>query len=488
MNNKIKILISTDSAAIQTGLAETTRNIFMPLIGMYPNKYDIHQLGFFHFFPREKVSWPIYQTKVKQGPNGAMEIEESDKYGQTTFHDLVYKLKPDIVFGYGDMWHFNHLITSPYRNNYRLLTYYTIDGQPYFGSTLSSNGDTEWGNNLAKVDEVVTLSFFGRDVLKESCKELKDKDIKVMYHSMNMNLYKYVTADRKLELKDKILPKIIDRKQSFIAGFVGRNQFRKQNHKLWEVTHYMVHGDYIHCNDCDRIIPKEWNHAARRSKDPSRSYGDLEQLTLYERGYNYEYCWYCKSSNVKNGTPDPNFYMWFHIPKKDPGYNYELHERMWKVENNCLYTSHVDNAVGIPKEEIINLMSSFDCFFYPSGGEGFGNPAMEAMALGVPVVYSDYSSHAEFCKFGGLPIRVSTYVPELMIGINRSIIDTGSAIRQLLKLRQDAKLKEQLGIKAHMHASQYDILHMTKAWDQLFTNLYAKPLPIGNNSLYATTI
>lgn len=487
-NNKIKILISTDSAALQTGLAETTRNIFLPLQALFPNKYDLHQIGFFHFFPKEKVGWPIYQTKVKQGPNG-IELEESDRYGQQTFHEVVQKIKPDIVFGYGDMWHFNHIITSPYRNSYRMLAYYTVDGQPYFGGSLGIDGETEWGSNLAKVDQIVTLSFFGQEVLKASCKELINKDIKVMYHPFNNQIYQYIDPIKKKEIKDKILPKIIDRDKSFITGFVGRNQFRKQNHKLWEVTHYMVYGDYILCKDCDRVTIKEYNHAARRSKDITKVNSDLECLTLYEKGYKYEYCWYCKSNNIQDGVPDPNFYMWFHIPKKDPGYNSELHERMWKVSNNCLYTNnHVDNAVGVTKEEMVTLMASFDCMLYPSGGEGFGNPAFEALGLGVPVVYADYSAHAEYCRFGGLPIKVSTYVPELGIGINRSIIDTGSAVRQLLKLRQDQKLRETLGRAGFDHVSTYDLLSMARNWDSIFTELYNKPLPIKENKLYATTI
>lgn len=488
MANKIKILIVTDSAALQSGLATTTRNIFIPLVQAYPDKYEIHQLGFFHFMPKEQVPWPIYQTKLINTPNG-MQPDPADNYGQLSFNEIVAKVRPDIVFGYGDMWHFNHLIQSPLRNTYRLITYYTIDGSPYFGHKLDQEANTEWGPNLAKVDQVVTLSHFGKDVLKASCKEIADANIKVMYHPMEMSKSPYVTDKQRAELRVKILPKII-RPDAFVAGFVGRNQFRKQNHKLWEVLHYMVTGEYIQCNDCQRVTPKEYNHAARRPKDPDLNHSDFEQLTLYDKDYRYNNCWYCKSSNIRTGAPDPNFYMWLHMPKRDStsghAYNHELHERMWKVSNNIFYTEGVEEG-NIAKNTLNAIMATWDCMFYPSGGEGFGNPPFEAMGLGVPILYSDYSSHAEFCKFGGLPIRVASYVPELGIGINRAVIDTGHAIQRFLEIKNPV-LRAKLSKAAHEYISQFDVSHMFPAWDNIFSDVMSKPLPVHNKRIYAASV
>lgn len=484
MTNKIKLLISTDSAAIHSGLAETVRNIFIPLLQLYPNKYDIHQLGFFNFVPKEKVPWPIYNTKVKPGPRGP-EPDMDDKYGEQTFHPLVDKLNPDIVFGYGDMWHFSHILNSPARNTYRLCVYYTIDGQPYFGH-VEDNGETHWGKNLTKADEIVVLSHFGKETLQAGCPELKDKDIKVMYHPLETNRFPKLTHDQKKEVRSKILPPVIA-KDSFICGWMGRNQFRKQNYKLWEVLHYIVYGDYIECDHCNRITIKEWNHSARRTKDPDKFPGELDKLTLYERGYKYDHCWHCKSTNIRSGTPIPNFYMWFHMPKNDPGYNPDLHERIWNVGKNCLYSSDMDNPRGISKKDLSMITASWDCMFYPSGGEGFGNPVAEAMACGIPIVYSDYSSHSEFAAHGGLPVRVS-YIPEIHHGIMRSSVDTNHAIQQLLKIYRDDKLRESLGIKGKIYISQYSLIQMAPVWDKIFTDMMNKPLPINSSNLYSAVI
>lgn len=482
-NDKIKILISTDSAILHSGLAETVRHIFIPLLKVFPNKYHIEQIGFFHHNPSAPTPWPIYQTKTKPGPQGP-ELDLEDKYGEQSFDAVCSKVKPDIVFGYGDMWHFNHILNSTLRNSFRLCTYYTIDGAPYFGH-LEADGTTAWGKNLAKSDQIVVLSHFGKEVLKQN-PELKDKDIKVRYHPLEMGRYPLRSEEQKKEIRDKILPGNMPR-DAFIMGWCGRNQFRKQNYTLWETLHYLVHGDYIKCNTCERITLKEWNHTARRTKDPYKYKGQLDKLTYYNKGYNYEYCWHCKSENISSGIPRDDIYLWFHMSKDDPGYNPDLHERMWNVGERCIYTSNINNINGVTKEDLAALISVWDCMLYPSGGEGFGNPAWEAMAAGTPVVYSDYSSHAEFCQHGGLPIRVS-YIPELHHGIMRSKIDIAHGVEQCLSLYDDRSLLSKLGNLGRMFAAQYDLKHLVGAWDSIFTDMMKKPLPVQGDVLYGAMV
>lgn len=481
---KIKILLSTHSAALHSGLSETARHIFIPLLQKYPEKYDIHQLGYFHLGGVEQVPWPIYPTKMTQTPQG-VNFDHEDRYGQKSFDPLVAQLNPDIVMGYGDMWHFEHMLSSPLRNSYRLLTYYTIDGQPYYGH-LEADNSTDWGKKLLKADEVIVLSHFGKEVLERGCPELKDKNIKVMYHPLDMSRYPNLSDQQRLDVRDKILPKQLSR-SAFICGWLGKNQFRKQNYKLWEVTHYMVYGDYIECNNCKRITIKEYNHTTRETKDPDKYPGELDKITMYSHDYRYDHCWYCKSKSITPGVPNPNFLMWFHMAKDDPGYNPDLHERMWKVSNNCVYTSNLRGLYGVKASDVAMLLCSWDCFFNPSGGEGFGNPMFEAMAAGTPLVYSDYSSHSEFCKFGGLPVRC-TYQPELIHGIQRAAVDTAHAIEQILKLVRDQQLRKTIGMRGKIHASQFAIPHMVTAWDQIFTTLMSKPLPMHSQRIYGTVV
>eukprot|EP01052_Picozoa_sp_SAG31_P022704 SAG31_NODE_1820_length_7198_cov_3.163122_5_plen_133_part_00 len=49
----------------------------------------------------------------------------------------------------------------------------------------------------------------------------------------------------------------------------------------------------------------------------------------------------------------------------------------------------------VSREQMRNLYASSDAFVLPSRGEGWGLPVMEAMAMGKPVLVTNYSGPAE---------------------------------------------------------------------------------------------
>lgn len=51
------------------------------------------------------------------------------------------------------------------------------------------------------------------------------------------------------------------------------------------------------------------------------------------------------------------------------------------------------------KEQLFSLYSSCDAFVFPSRGEAWGLPAIEAVAAGLPIVSTFYSGHTEFLPF-----------------------------------------------------------------------------------------
>jgi glycosyltransferase involved in cell wall biosynthesis len=56
----------------------------------------------------------------------------------------------------------------------------------------------------------------------------------------------------------------------------------------------------------------------------------------------------------------------------------------------------------VPDDDLCSLYSTCDAFLYPSLYEGFGLPALEAMACGAPVIVADRSSMPEVVGAGGL--------------------------------------------------------------------------------------
>jgi glycosyltransferase involved in cell wall biosynthesis len=463
---KTKILIVTDSAKIHTGLAETARLVFKRLLERYPDQFEIHQHGWFNFNGVEEVPWPIYNTHVNHKPDGTQELDPADRYGQRTFEGILEKVKPDIIWTNGDLWCFDHILHSPNRNKFRLITYYTIDGQPYWGGWIKPEQASEWGSKLVKSDRVVVLTEWGKDTLVKSCPELEEEDIDVVYHPTEVSRFTVRDREQKQLVRDSMYNDQIP-KDAFILGWVGRNQFRKQNYKMWELMHYMASGEYLTCDDCGKVTRKDYDHAARRSRK-------VGELLMYDKNYDYSHCWHCNSKNVQEGEPIDDIYLWLHMNKQDPGYGADIHGTMWNVSERCIYTNGLEQSKGLPPQVIADLISSWDCMLYLSGGEGFGIPAFESLMCGVPVIYTNYSSHADFCQHGGIPVRID-YISELAFGIQRAIANTDDAIKKTLWAYNNREALEVLGHKGREFAESKNLDSIVDSWYEIFNEMMEKP-------------
>jgi len=477
---KTKILILTDSPKIHTGLGGNCREVFKTLLAKYPDKYEIQQLGWFNFGGQENVPWPVHNTNIIKKPDGNADMDHEDRYGQKTFEAVRAQFNPDIVWSAGDLWCFTHMLNSPTRNLFRLALYYTIDGAPYFGTVLEPNRKSEWGSLLSRADEVVVWSEFGQKVLQDSCPELKNRDVKVIYHPAQPDLFKTLTPEQKKAERNRLYTGQIP-KEAFILGYIGRNQFRKQNYKMWEVLHYVKHGDYIECQDCDRITVKEFDWCTQKPK----SSGDL---FMYEQGYDYKNCWYCRSANIVPGKPTSDILLWQHMNRTDPGYNYPLHAKMWDIEDRVIISGALNSTTGLSPQQLASIIPTWDGLIYLSGGEGFGIPAFEAQQCGLPIIYTNYSSHMDFAKHGGLPVRCS-FIPEFAFAINRAIADTGDTVKQIMWAYRNRDKFAQLGLQGSQFAATKTPESIVEQWDDLFTKMMLKPLAVnGSKQIYATTL
>lgn len=63
---------------------------------------------------------------------------------------------------------------------------------------------------------------------------------------------------------------------------------------------------------------------------------------------------------------------------------------------STIWTGKEGTSADLTDAEMLGLYHGVDCMLMPSKGEGIGMPALEAAATGLPVIYTDFSSPAEY--------------------------------------------------------------------------------------------
>lgn len=122
------------------------------------------------------------------------------------------------------------------------------------------------------------------------------------------------------------------------------------------------------------------------------------------------------------------------------------------IENRVIFTGF------IPTSDLVYLMNGAKAFVLPSLWEGFGIPAVDAMACGVPVIVSNVSSLPEVVGKAGLLIDP------------KSTDQIEQAIRTITT---DSKLRQKISKLALVQARKYSWRKMAKIVVKVFEELNA---------------
>lgn len=437
----MKVLISTYSAATNGSYGIVAREIFTRLLPMMP-ELELLQHGWYHYGDQYKVPWEIVPTDwVTDDPRNTG--DPKDKFGSKSFHSIVQKFQPDIVWTASDPWMCDYIPQYAQYYGYKVIYYAPVDSEPY---------PRKWKGTYDLSHEVVAFGEYGKRVISSLSGRT---DISIIPHGYDDKTFFPYEKSKKLESKIGLGDGLLD-KSTFLLGWVGRDQFRKQVWVLYELMSRFIHGGYYICDSCGNCLPAEYDLVARE----------------YSAANSHGSCSLCTGGHFRAAAPREDIKLWAHMGNRPDGaYDLNELEHQYKIEGKILYTHSLDNDTGIPASDMNVLFNTFDALLMTTGGEGFALPVIEAMACGVPSIYTDYSGHTDFAV--GIPVPAQLF-PEPDSMRRRAIIDMGKLIRAVLTMKDDHNLRHKLSVRAKKQAKRYTWDCRTSSWVSLFRRVMSK--------------
>jgi glycosyltransferase involved in cell wall biosynthesis len=435
----MKILLATYSAETHTSYGIVTRELWKRLKNLNP-EWQIMQQGWFHK-SLEPVPWHIEPTMTTTNAEGQTGVHRGDIYGKMSFENVVAKFRPDLVWTLADPYMCDYMGQYRGRYGFKLLKYCPVDGVPQPAS---------WREALKDCDMFVPITKFGADALAPSFKgEVKQH----IYHGVDTDRFKPFSADARARLRPHNLGE-----DAKILGFVGHNQFRKMNWVMFPILKYLRTGAYYNCLRCDKITLQQWDPVTKKmSEDPLPR------------------CDHCGDETSMIPGDPRNVHLWMHcFNRQGVTWQPEKMKDLWGLEGAVMFTQEMTADVGVPEKDMPSLFNCFDVYLALSGGEGFCIPMVEAMACGVPVVYTDYSGHGEVARGIGKPVRPAVIMPDQVEPIGRAIADIADAVRVIGQLLDNKDVRLQAvsaGLSAARDRYSWDLI--ATQWNDLLHNNFS---------------
>lgn len=423
----LKILLVGHSGYMYSGNAEVLRNIFIPLLTRYSDQYSVRQLGLVNVSAVTDVPWEVISTLDL--------LPDSDLYGEVTLPNLLSQWNPDIVFIFNDPWPaLRQIRLIP--ASVQVVAYLSVDGFPL---------PPELGE-LCRARLIATMSEFSKGVLLQ-VPGLRGLEIRVVSAPVDIARFSPIGREEKFELRNRLYPNEVP-VDKFVLGWVGRNQWRKQ---LWVNFHAMSlikTGNYKICSNCHCVT------------------ADLTEI---------KFCQRCGCGNLESASPIKDIVLWIHTPT-GPGsgdWNCIELEKIYNLtKSDIYYTDGCDDRHHLSRDDISALYKSWDALLCCSGGEGFGLPVIEAMACGIPVIYSMYSSHAEVATIANAGIGVTGVLqPERTSHIMRFISDPYAIVQSVLRLKDSPDASDELGKNGVRYARGVSMDVIAEVWHNIFEGL-----------------
>ena len=148
----------------------------------------------------------------------------------------------------------------------------------------------------------------------------------------------------------------------------------------------------------------------------------------------------------------------------NPDYVFEIYgegELEGELKNYVQELGLSDNVIFKGRfDDLYSNILDASCFVLTSNYEGISNAMLEAMALGIPTISTDYPS-------GGAREAIENYKNGILISLNDSV----SLGNELINLIANDELQKQLSVNGKEIRDKYSLSKITKIWIEYINSL-----------------
>lgn len=176
-------------------------------------------------------------------------------------------------------------------------------------------------------------------------------------------------------------------------------------------------------------------------------------------------------------------------PTGDTSTDVQQLARYYGVEHR-IALAHSDKFYGVSEQEMAELYSCLDVCVSTTQGEGFGLPALEAMACGVPCILPDWSAYGEWAKAGAWLVPcTSTAVGQPYVNVIGGVPDERKFVEALHALYANAEARKN-NAQAALECAQQSCFrweNVGQAYLEMLDALLYPAVPVREDAPHAPT-
>lgn len=369
---KKKILISSDFSLAKTGFGRVMKSLITHLYKT--GKYEI-----VHYCCGVNYSAPFLQKTPWKSigclPDTQKEIDIINKdpvsqrsaaYGSYLLDKVISQEKPDIYIASQDIWGVDFAVGKYWWNKIPCVIWTTLDSLPILPSAVS-------------IAQNVKNYWVWSNFAEKALHKLGHKHVKTVHGPIEDSLFYKLPSSKKQELRKKlgISP------ESFVSGFVFRNQLRKSVPNLLE-GFSIFKRDNPECKSPKLLLHTSYSEGWNINKLAAEySVPESDILTTY-------ICRVCGEYDVSN-------------------FSGEDRNCRFCGGQKCVSTTNVNK--GVSEEQLNEIYNLMDVYVHPISSGGQEVPVLEAKLVELITLVTNYSCGEELCEdgSGSLPLDWSEY-------------------------------------------------------------------------------